>query len=740
MINRSRNYYPQIWGGLECTINRVNDSFYDQLSYSNHYVHDEDIHHLVSLGITAMRYPVLWERHQPEKDQVINWSWISTQLNYLRKHGIDPIAGLLHHGSGPLFTNLEDKNFPFLFAAYAHKVARQFPWLKYYTPINEPLTTARFSGLYGHWYPHKKNDLSFCRMFLNEIKAVILAMKAIRKINAEAELIQTEDLGQTFSTPTLQYQADFENLRRWLPFDILNGNFGPTHPLHDYFLWADVSEEELSFFYEENCPPNVLGINYYVTSERFLDEKWESYPENFHGGNHIHQYADVEAIRVKHGFKSGVSSLACQVAERYSIPIAITEVHMHCHREHQLRWLTEIWKECVDINSSGGNVIAVTPWSLLGSFGWNKLLTLPHGDYECGVFDLRGAKRLRPTALVSCISSLSTTGHYNHPVLKEPGWWHQSNRYYNSSLKNKTYPHKEGILIIGKTGTLGNAFARICSERFLPYQVYGRDIVDISSPDQIEMIINSIQPWAIINTAGFVKVDEAETQEDECFDCNSFGASYLAAACEQHGIKLLTFSTDLVFDGNKKSPYLENDTTNPLNNYGKSKELAEQMVVSKNNSALIIRTSAFFSAWDKYNFVYWVLENLKAGKSMPVLSDVMISPTHVPDLVHVALDLLIDKEEGIWHLSNQGEITWSDLAIEVCNRARLNRNLIEPRTQSELNLKALRPGYSVLSSEKAQLMPPLEAALNSFFSDYRNRSNNTSVSIQPDLLFTETTR
>jgi dTDP-4-dehydrorhamnose reductase len=176
----SKQFTPEIWGGLECTINRVADEFRDQLRYTGHYTRPGDLEKIMELGIRKLRYPVLWELHQKTIDGKIDWSWTTHQLDKIRKAGVEPIAGLLHHGSGPAFTNLEDPAFPSLFASYAAKTAKQFPWLKYYTPVNEPLTTARFSGLYGYWFPHKKTDRDFVTILLNEVKATVLAMQAIR--------------------------------------------------------------------------------------------------------------------------------------------------------------------------------------------------------------------------------------------------------------------------------------------------------------------------------------------------------------------------------------------------------------------------------------------------------------------------------------------------------------------------------------------------------------------------------
>ena len=399
-------YNPEIWGGIECTINRVGNSFFDQLHFAGHYNRDQDIEAMAGLGIQKMRYPVLWEKHQPQKDSIIDWSWISGNLQQFRNKNIDIIAGLVHHGSGPAFTNLQDPGFPYLLAAYAKQVALQFPWINYYTPVNEPLTTARFSGLYGIWYPHKKSAKAFVQMLLNELKGTVLSMQEIRKINPSAQLIQTEDLGKTYSTDKLKYQADYENERRWLTFDILCGRFTKEHKLWKHFLDLGINVNELVFFINNPCVPEVFGFNYYLTSERFLDERLYLYPQHTHGGNERHKYADVEAVRVEMEEETGIEILVKEAWERYRQPIAITEVHLHSHREEQLRWFKYVWDSATKLKNEGIDLKAVTTWAVLGSFGWNKLLTEANGDYEPGAFDLRNGS-LRATALARHIKEVN---------------------------------------------------------------------------------------------------------------------------------------------------------------------------------------------------------------------------------------------------------------------------------------------------------------------------------------------
>ena len=150
------NNIPEVWGGIECSYTRTKDFYGDQLAYCGHYRRGMlDLYKVVSLGIKALRYPVLWERNC--KDNC--WPWVECQLNMLRRYRIRTIAGLVHHGSGPSHATLSDACFPSELAKYASRVAQKFPYVEYYTPVNEPLTTARFCGLYGIWYPHHSQHM-----------------------------------------------------------------------------------------------------------------------------------------------------------------------------------------------------------------------------------------------------------------------------------------------------------------------------------------------------------------------------------------------------------------------------------------------------------------------------------------------------------------------------------------------------------------------------------------------------
>lgn len=420
---------PELWGGIECSYNRVRENYFDQLSSAKHYDRIErDIAAVADLGISTMRYPVVWEPLQPTKDATVDWSTVEYPLALLKQSNINPIVGLVHHGSGPRWASIETDAFATGLQQFAATVAEKFPWVNHYTPVNEPLTTARFCGLYGLWFPHSRDDRSFVQILLNEIKAVVLAMREIRKVNPDAKLVQTEDLAKIYSTPKMRYQADFENHRRWLTFDILCGKLTPAHPLWEYFRRHVKDERDLHFFIDNPCPPDIIGLDYYATSERYLDENTEAYPIHTHGSNGIHRYADVEAIRIRLTEASGPSILLQEVWDRYGLPMAITECHIQCDYENQIRWFGQIRKACIDLLKHGVDIRAITSWAMLGAFGWDKLLTFEGGSYESGAFDISSGSLLR-TPIGDYIKQLSLDPSFHHPALDHPGWWQEENRF-----------------------------------------------------------------------------------------------------------------------------------------------------------------------------------------------------------------------------------------------------------------------------------------------------------------------
>lgn len=717
----------ELWGGLECTLNRVGDRFVDQCEKNGHYKRLSDLALFKDIGFKKIRYPCLWERVAPKDLDHCDWSYLDERLNELRRLDQDFIAGFLHHGSGPFYTSLVDPDFPEKLATYARLFAERYPWVTDYTPINEINTTARFSVLYGHWYPHQKNYSMYLKSLVLQCRGTVLAMKAIRRVNPKARLIQTDDIGKCQSTPELAHQRDGENERRWLSWDLLCGKVKEGHPLYQDFIQSGISRDELMWLEENPCPPDVIGLNHYFLSNRYLDQRLELFPEWSWGGNGRDTYADVGAVDT--GLVENVDPeiIFREAWERFGIKIAVTECHTRGNREAQMRWLHQIWTAATKLKSEGVDFEAVTVWSLLGTYDWHNLCTNCEHFYEPGVFDLRNQeKEPRPTALTRMVKGLARDGHYESPLLHSEGNWRTSRRILWNVQPSQFTSLEHGekarpILITGARGTLGQAFARVCGARNIAYKLVSRQEMDITDPTSIIDVIERHNPWAIVNAAGYVRVDDAEEDQDRCFKENVEGAVNLARICKEKELGLINFSSDLVFDGSFEGAYLESHEVSPLNIYGKSKVDCEEQVLSIYPESLVIRTSAFFSPWDEHNFVTKTLQSLAGNSEVVAPNDMFVSPTYVPDLANESLDLLIDGEKGIVHLTNAGEVSWEQFAMLAVDSAKdklkINPELLKGTATETLRMKAKRPKRSVLRSEKFDRLPSLENAMARYLSD-----------------------
>jgi dTDP-4-dehydrorhamnose reductase len=719
----------ELWGGHEATLNRVGNRFFDQTKKSGHQSRLSDIADFAKIGIRALRYPVLWEQVAPDKRDEADFSWSDERIAEIKRVGMRPIIGLVHHGSGPAYTNLLDRNFASGLADHARMTAERYPWVTDWTPVNEPLTTARFSCLYGLWYPHRRDEGSCWEALLNQIDAIRLSMREIRKIIPAARLIQTEDLGYCHATRPLATQAAFENERRWLSWDLLFGRVVRGHPLYERLCHFGMSER-LRAIADEPCPPNLIGINHYLSSERFIDHRMDLYPDVPPAGDGEETFANIDAVRILKDGLLGPGHLIPEAWNRYQSPIAVTECHNGCTREEQMRWFWETWTTAERLYADGIPIEAVTAWALLGSYDWNHLVVSDAGFYEPGIFDVRSGTP-RPTGMARLLNALAAKADPKELCTASPGWWRRDTRLLYPQgddilkiagrrafaprppqIKNRP------ILIVGQTGTLGKALAASCSRRGLHFVLTGRETLALESKESARRAFIRFDPWMVINAAGWVKVDEAESYPEMCMSANAMGAETLAVLCAEHGLPLTTFSSDQVFDGVKGGQYTEEDQPNPLNVYGLSKAEAERRIAETGVKALIIRTAAFFSPYDRYKFAVGVVNALQAQRKVEAAYDEFVSPTYVPDLVDAVLDLALDGEQGIWHLANQGRVSWLEFACMLAERAGLQRNKILPIAGKQQNRRANRPADVALSSSRGLLLPSLDHAVNRFVGNF----------------------
>ncbi|WP_034644689.1 dTDP-4-dehydrorhamnose reductase [Bacillus methanolicus] len=271
------------------------------------------------------------------------------------------------------------------------------------------------------------------------------------------------------------------------------------------------------------------------------------------------------------------------------------------------------------------------------------------------------------------------------------------------------------ILITGGNGQLGKELERQLSIAHSVISL-GKQDLDITSKEDVEKIISNMKPQIIIHAAAFTAVDQCETDRKRAFEVNSLGAFYVAQAASKVGARMFYLSSDYVFDGNKHSPYVEEDEPNPQSIYGMSKWLGEKLVLLFDH-VTVIRTSWLYGH-DGKNFVKTMLELAKKNREFKVVNDQIGSPTYVYDLTETIIHLF-DKKNGIYHVSNSGSCTWYVFAKTIFEEAGFNPKNVMPTTTEEYGALAPRPRYSVLGHnallrENVNLPRPWKEALKDF--------------------------
>ena len=252
------------------------------------------------------------------------------------------------------------------------------------------------------------------------------------------------------------------------------------------------------------------------------------------------------------------------------------------------------------------------------------------------------------------------------------------------------------ILVTGASGQLGTAFRGL-----LPDATFvTRDQLDLSSPDTIAAALTDPAPEAIINCAAYTKVDLAESEEELAHTVNAVAVGEMARLAAECGIPLVTYSTDYVFDGSARSPYLESSPTAPINAYGRTKLAGEQLAVAAHPGALVIRTSWVISGTHP-NFVATMLR-LVRERDLRVVDDQVGHPTVADDLATATLEALELGATGVLHLTNDGVTTWFELARTAVELAGEDIDRISPCPTTEYPTPARRPQYSVLGSERRE--------------------------------------
>jgi dTDP-4-dehydrorhamnose reductase len=403
---------PEVWAGLEASFLDVGSTSWDQLRLTGHDGRDEDIEVIRRLGARAVRYPVLWGRSGSTRGST-DWTFAEARVRALHDANVKPILGLLHHGYGPRGTDPLDPDWPVSFARYAARAARRLPaWA--FLPINEPLTTARFGGLYGWWPPYGRDDGIFADLLLAQVQATRLASREIRRLQPTALIIVNEDCGRTEGDASLQPVVDHYERRRWLAFDLLTGRVDRSHPMWSALGGNARRRRILDELRAEPEVPDALGVDYYITSDRYLAP-----PE----ADSDAAFRDVELVRV-HGGDVGFDRPIREAWDRYRLPLALTEVQLAGPLIDQVAWWAEAWSSAAQAVDAGVPVLGVTSWATFGAMDWSSLLGEERGDYVPGCIDVR------PTGchLTPLGRAVARTARRGKPPAPADGWWRRQER------------------------------------------------------------------------------------------------------------------------------------------------------------------------------------------------------------------------------------------------------------------------------------------------------------------------
>jgi len=360
------NSYPTLASGARI----------DQMAKCGHYSRWKEDFELVSdLGLNALRYgPAYYLTHvAPDR---FDWSTCDEPMEYLRTSGIEVIADLCHFGVPSWLGGFQDPAFPVLFAQYARAFARRYPWVRYFTPVNEIFICASFSAMLGWWNECEASDASFVRAIRNLAMAHELAVEAILSERPDAIFVQSESI-EDFQPAgkAASHEADRLNAMKYLSLDLTLGRElapGMAAMLHRH----GVTSNDLSFFRERRAVgQRWLGLDYYATCE--------------------HRVAST-GRRTTARAARGLESLAREYYERYRIPL------FHCETNRVPRfaeeWLDDQWQAMVSLRRSGIPVHGFTWYSLTDQIDWQHALRFERNDlHPVGLYDLN--RKIRPVGV-----------------------------------------------------------------------------------------------------------------------------------------------------------------------------------------------------------------------------------------------------------------------------------------------------------------------------------------------------
>lgn len=261
---------------------------------------------------------------------------------------------------------------------------------------------------------------------------------------------------------------------------------------------------------------------------------------------------------------------------------------------------------------------------------------------------------------------------------------------------------KPTIIVTGSNGQLGSELKALHDDSQYNWVFATRETLDLADAASIEALMTQYHPKWFVNCAAYTAVDKAESEQEAAIAANATAPGLIAAACHKIGAGLIHISTDYVFNGAGTAPYQPDDATSPVNYYGVTKLQGEENALQNNDHTIIIRTSWVYSSFGK-NFVKTMRSLMQGRPELNVVADQYGAPTYARDLAAAIITIVNTAQPvwGIYHFSNQGEITWHDFAVAIKELSGLDSQ-VNPIPTSGFPTPAKRPAYSVMDISKIQ--------------------------------------
>jgi beta-glucosidase/6-phospho-beta-glucosidase/beta-galactosidase len=356
------NSYPVITGkdGRQVRI--------DEMDSCGHYQNwKQDFDLVKNIGVSHLRYgPPYYKTHTGPG--TYDWSFADDSLHLLRKLDIRPIADLCHFGVPDWIGNFQNPDFPKYFAEYAEAFARRYPWIVWYTPVNEIFITATFSAQYGWWNERLASDKSFVTAVKHLCQANTLAMRAILKVQPKAVFVQSESSEYYHPhAPDCMDYANFLNEKRFIALDLTYGHSVNAN-MYEYLMDNGMTRAEYHWFRDNEVKAFcIMGTDYYVSNEHLVQ-----HDGTFKCAGEIFGYYVITS----------------QYYHRYRLPVMHTETNVYDQNKAK-NWLYKEWSNLFRLRKDGIPIIGFTWYSLTDQKDWDTQLRENNGNTNsCGLYDL----------------------------------------------------------------------------------------------------------------------------------------------------------------------------------------------------------------------------------------------------------------------------------------------------------------------------------------------------------------